>query len=135
MNTDVVLLFLQTKMLIQSRKSSCVNNITVSSDSTEARFHISRNQHSKGWFQRSRNHEKNLVGQRSLLAYFALLSTFKSNDVHQKTKLKIYKNIIRPILYYGSEMWALQERSMENNKLFERKILQRILKPVNENVC
>lgn len=65
-------------------------------------------------------------------AYFALLKTFRSRLVTRRTKLVIYKTLIRPVLTYASQTWTIS-RSNENDLLtFERKILRRIIGPVKD---
>ena len=66
-------------------------------------------------------------------AYFALLGIMKSNHVHQKTKLRLYKTIIRSILCYASETWTLSKKTEMMLGIFERKILRRIFGAVQEN--
>jgi hypothetical protein len=52
--------------------------------------------------------------------------------VTRKTKLKTYKNLIRPILSYGSEASAITSKEMNALRIFERKIVRRIYGPINE---
>ena len=47
-------------------------------------------------------------------------------------KFKIYTTILRPILIHGGECWTLSKNNEERLKIFERKILRKILGPVNE---
>ena len=66
--------------------------------------------------------------------YFSLKEIMKSNAVHQKTKLKIYKTVIRSILCYSCETWILTKKVEMMLGRFERKILRRIFGPIQENM-
>ncbi|GFT89324.1 uncharacterized protein TNCV_4386201 [Trichonephila clavipes] len=48
-------------------------------------------------------------------------------------KLGIYKTLINPIALYGSEYWTLNKAKEEKLILFERKILRKIFRPIQEN--
>ncbi len=50
-----------------------------------------------------------------------------------KTKINIYKTLIRPILLYGSECWAVTKLHETKLLTFERKILRKIFGAVHEN--
>jgi sorting nexin-29 len=65
--------------------------------------------------------------------YFALLPAMKSRVVNQRTKVRLYKTTIRPVLCYGSETWTLTSKMCELLDRFERKILRRIYGGVYEN--
>jgi hypothetical protein len=49
------------------------------------------------------------------------------------TKIRIYETLVRPVLTYGSETWILTKNDTRVMDGFERKILRRIIGPVNEN--
>jgi hypothetical protein len=42
-------------------------------------------------------------------AYFANQKFLKSKLVTKRSKLKLYKTVIRPVVIYGSETWVLKE--------------------------
>jgi hypothetical protein len=42
-------------------------------------------------------------------AYFSL-SVFRSKDIHRANKIKIYKTLIRPVLYHGCGGWTLNKK-------------------------
>ncbi|GFU75850.1 putative endonuclease-reverse transcriptase [Trichonephila clavipes] len=52
----------------------------------------------------------------------ALKSYLKSNVLQFRTELLLYKSIIRSVLTYASETWALTLRDEEALGVFERKI-------------
>lgn len=62
----------------------------------------------------------------------ALHQILVSKLISRRTKIRIYKTVIRPILMYGCEAWTLTLK--EENKLLvaERKILRKILGPTRE---
>jgi hypothetical protein len=64
--------------------------------------------------------------------YFALQRILKSKSYSQKTKLAIYKTIIRPIVTYASETWVLTKKDEALIGTWERKVLRKIFEPVNE---
>ncbi|CAG9118642.1 unnamed protein product [Plutella xylostella] len=59
----------------------------------------------------------------------ALHKVLVSKLLSRKTKIRIYKTVIRPILMYGSEAWTLTLK--EENKLLvaERKVMRKMLGP------
>jgi len=66
-------------------------------------------------------------------AYYANLKFFKSRLVNKGSKLKLYRTVIRPIVTYASETWALKENITQKLLVFERKILRGIFGPMKEN--
>jgi hypothetical protein len=50
----------------------------------------------------------------------------QSKLISKKTKMKLYKALIRPVVIYGSECWVLTENIKQKLLVFERKILRRI---------
>jgi hypothetical protein len=66
-------------------------------------------------------------------AYFANTKLLKSQILSRKTKMKVYKTLIRPVATYGSETWNISAINAKKLSIFERKILRRIFGPVFEN--
>jgi hypothetical protein len=64
-------------------------------------------------------------------AYYANAKLIKSKLLKRNTKMKIYKTIIRPVVTYSSEAWALTAKDENNLHTFERQILRKIFGPVN----
>ena len=56
----------------------------------------------------------------------------KSKIIARKTKLNIYKTLIRPIVTYGAETWTLTKSVSARLAVFERKVLRRILGAVKQ---
>lgn len=59
-------------------------------------------------------------------AYFVNLKLIKSRLLSRKTKIRIYKTLIRPVVTYGSEAWNLSASDCNKLRVFERKIVRRI---------
>ena len=62
-------------------------------------------------------------------ASFANQKILQSKLISKKTKMKLYKALIRPVVVYGSEFWVLTENNKQKLLVFERKILRRIFGP------
>lgn len=44
-------------------------------------------------------------------AYYSSYNMLKNKNISRKTKTKIYKTIIRPVVTYGSETWTLTKKT------------------------
>lgn len=66
-------------------------------------------------------------------AYFGLKKLLTSSIVTKKTKVLIYKTLIKPALAYASETWTMTKSDEELLGCFERKILRHIYRGVQEN--
>ena len=65
-------------------------------------------------------------------ASFANQKILQSKLISMKTKMKLYKALIRPVVVYGSECWVLTENINQKLLVFERKILRRIFGPTQK---
>ena len=70
------------------------------------------------------------VGNRSVFANKKLL---KNKDLNAASKLQIHKSIIRPIVTYGCETWAMTVTDQNRLLVFERRLLIKIYGPVQDN--
>ena len=75
--------------------------------------------------------------QRRILAgnrtYFAVISLLKSRFSSRVTKIILYKTLIRPVVSYGAEAWALTKKEEQALLIFERKIFRRMCGPKYED--
>jgi len=65
-------------------------------------------------------------------ASFANQKILQGKLISKKTKIKLYKAPIRPVVVNGSECWALTENIKQKLLVFERKILRRIFGPTQK---
>ncbi|XP_065092217.1 uncharacterized protein LOC135713033 [Ochlerotatus camptorhynchus] len=59
-------------------------------------------------------------------AYFGLRRTLLSNKIRHRTKLTVYKTLIRPVVLYGHESWTMVVEDQRAIGDFERKVLRTI---------
>ena len=57
----------------------------------------------------------------------------KSKIISRRSKLQLYKKLIRPIVTYGAEMWTLTVAEENALRRLERKVLQKVYGPVTDN--
>ena len=67
-----------------------------------------------------------LTGNRT---HFAAISLFRSRLLSRATKIILYKTLIRPVVSYGAEAWALTKKEEQALLILERKIFRRIYGP------
>lgn len=65
--------------------------------------------------------------------YWSLTKLFRSRLLTRRTKIKMYKVIIQPVLLYGAEVWTLTKQNEKKLIVFENKILRRVFGPINDN--
>ena len=58
---------------------------------------------------------------------------FRSQFLSIKSKIKLYKSLIRPVLASGFETWVLSKSDGAILGVFERNILRTIFGPTNDN--
>jgi hypothetical protein len=66
------------------------------------------------------------AGNRCYRSFGKILGT---RYISKNTKIRIYKTIIRPIVLYGSETWAITGKMASSLVTWERKILRKIYGP------
>lgn len=65
--------------------------------------------------------------------YFDLREQFRFKYLLIQSKVTLYKTLIRPILTYGAKAWTITKMSEACLGFFERRILRRILGPVQKD--
>jgi hypothetical protein len=65
--------------------------------------------------------------------YFAAISPFRSRFLSRATKILLCKTLIRPVVSYGAEAWAMTKKEEQALLVFERKMFRRIYGPKYEN--
>ena len=61
---------------------------------------------------------------------YSLSRHFRSRFLSRRTKISLYKTIVRPVLTYGSEAWAVTKADEKRLLAFEWGILRRIYGPI-----
>jgi hypothetical protein len=61
--------------------------------------------------------------------YFGLVPLFKSKMLSWRTKITLYKVLIRPVALYTCSAWATTKTDENRLANFERKVLRRIFGP------
>jgi len=64
-------------------------------------------------------------------AHYVNSKLIKSKLLKKKTKMEIYKTMMRPVITYWSETGTLTAKDENNLRIFERQILRKIFGPVN----
>jgi hypothetical protein len=57
-----------------------------------------------------------------------------SSAVKKNLKIRIYKTIILPVVFYGCETWSLTLREEHKLRVFENRVLRRIFGPKRDEV-
>ena len=55
------------------------------------------------------------------IAFRTLKNFWKSGNISQKTKLRIFKSNVLSTLFYGSESWKITEAVLNKLEVFQRK--------------
>ena len=61
-------------------------------------------------------------------AFHKLGRTFRSSNISKKTKIRIFKACVKPVLLYGSETWKTTEAVSRKLQVFVNSCLRKILK-------
>ena len=62
----------------------------------------------------------------------ALIKVLISTAVSRKTKLTIYRTVIRSVVMYGSQVWTLSKSDDNTLAIWETKVLREIFGPVKK---
>ena len=57
-----------------------------------------------------------------------------SSLLSKNLKIKIYRNIIFPVVLYGCETWSLTLREERRLRVFENRVLRRVFGPKTDEV-
>jgi hypothetical protein len=63
-------------------------------------------------------------------AYFSHILLFKSNILPKRTKIKLYKTLVCPVITYGAETWTLKIADEHSLKVFEEDYLENTCGPI-----
>jgi hypothetical protein len=66
--------------------------------------------------------------------YHLVQSILSSCLLSRNVKVKTYKTIILPVILYGCETWSLTLREEHRLRVFENRVLRRILGPKRDEV-
>jgi hypothetical protein len=66
--------------------------------------------------------------------YHSVQSLLSSCLLCRDLKVKIYKTIILPVVFYGCETWSLTLREEHRLRVFENRVLRRIFGPKRDEV-
>ena len=68
------------------------------------------------------------------VCYHSLQKLLSSRLLYKNLKVKIYRNIILPVVLYGCEAWSLTLREERKLRVFENMVLKRIFGPMRDEV-
>jgi len=66
--------------------------------------------------------------------YHSVQNLLSSRLLSKNVKIKIYRNIILPVVLYGCETWSLTLREERKLRVFENRVLRRIFGPMRDEV-
>jgi hypothetical protein len=61
-----------------------------------------------------------------MISFCVLIELISSSFLSKNVKIKIYRNIILPVVVYGCETWSLKMREERRLRLFENRVLRRM---------
>jgi hypothetical protein len=61
--------------------------------------------------------------------YLSVQNLLSPSLLSKNVKIRIYRTIILPVVLYGCETWSLTVRKRHRLKVFENRVLRRILRP------
>ena len=60
-------------------------------------------------------------------AFIRLKNIWSSNSITRRTKLKLYRTLVMPVLLYGCETWKMNKGDNKAVDVFHNRCLRRIL--------
>jgi hypothetical protein len=66
--------------------------------------------------------------------YYSVQNLLSSRLLSKNLKIKIYRNIILPVVLYGCEAWSLTLRDETGLRVFENRVLRRVFGPKRDEV-
>ena len=66
--------------------------------------------------------------------YHSVQNLLSSSLLPKRLKIKIYRTIILPVVFYGYETWSLTLREEHRLRVFEKRVLRRIFGPRRDGV-
>jgi hypothetical protein len=61
--------------------------------------------------------------------YYSVQNILSSRLLSKNFKIKIYRNIILPVVLYGCEAWSVTLREERRLRVFENRVLRRVFGP------
>lgn len=123
----------KTKYMVISRRENHEENLEVEN----YKFERVQNFKYLGVTINSKNNNHDEIKIRLTAAnkcYYGVTSILKSKQVSLKSKITIYKVIIRPVLLYACETWPMTKGDEDKLATLERRILRRIFGPKINNM-
>lgn len=125
----------KTKYMLSSLRASSQERVGPKVNIGNYDFEVVSNFIYLGTEVTSDNNITSEVKRRIMLAnrcLYGLSKLMRSKLLSRKTKVRLYHQLIMPVLLYGSESWALKDSDEELLAVFERRILRIIYGPVCE---
>jgi hypothetical protein len=66
--------------------------------------------------------------------YYSVQNLLSSSFLSKTLKIKIYRNVIFPLVLYGCETWSLTLREERRLLVFENRVLRRLFGPKRDEV-
>ena len=66
--------------------------------------------------------------------YHLVQNLWSSSLLYKNLKIKIYRNIILPVVLYGCETWSLTLRELRRPRAFENRVLRSLFGPKRDEV-
>jgi hypothetical protein len=83
------------------------------------------------WWLLLKRNTKTYLGRQ--LKLFCSYKSLQEQTLSRATKIRLYKTLIRPVVTYGVETWAMTKKEEQALLIFERKIFRRIYGPKYED--